>query len=454
MRLGWSALVVAALCGIAGACGSRPDPDATVASAAAGARARSVNPPTTDDLADDPTRYVEDRAYRRAVLERDLTDRAPLYARQRLARYATDGAASWDRLPERQWRSAPLTVEDARRMAATGEVPADLDYTVVAAGDAADWPDAPQGWASLGERVFFEYPFAYAPPIGEALRYGADLKDYGLLVHDGAYVGVRVVASPTGPHLAVTCAVCHASIDEDGEPSAVRANRHYDFGRLRTEHGRAALEGGIDVTRAEHLASLGPGRSDVQVDDAFNPYAFPDLGGIADMPFLHHTANWHHRGVATLAIRVETVFTRAGPRGWRPPRPLMWALASYFRALPAPAPPREADELSDRGRAVFERENCNMCHAPPLYTSDEPVALDEIGTDMAAGTSAARGTGTWRVPSLRGVGGNAPYLHHGAFDTLEAMFAPGRTAREPGHEFGLDLDEPDRVALLAFLRTI
>ena len=112
----------------------------------------------------------------------------------------------------------------------------------------------------------------------------------------------------------------------------------------------------------------------------------------------------------------------------------------------------ECIDASERGRAVFEAEGCDVCHTPPLYTASEPVELERIGTDSAAGASPARGTGSWRVPSLRGVGGNAPYLHHGAFATLEAMFEPGRD--EPGHEFGLGLTSDERADLIAFLRTI
>ena len=49
-------------------------------------------------------------------------------------------------------------------------------------------------------------------------------------------------------------------------------------------------------------------------------------------------------------------------------------------------------------------------------------------------------------------GRTAPYLHHGAVPSLEVMFDPAR--EEPGHEFGLDLSESDRQALLAFLESI
>lgn len=421
-----------------------------------GAEAKQTPASTTlPSLEDDVRRYVDDPAYRRAVLERDLTDRAPLYARARLARYSKSGDKGWETLSVRRWETAPLSVDDARAMKDTDRVPSDVEFSALDYDDPATWPKTDAEWVALGERVFFEYPFSLSAPIGEALRRGAALEDYGLMAYDGDYVGVRVARHDARPaHLAVTCAVCHASIGADGRPSAVRANRNYDFARLRIDGRAEAHEGGIDVTRFEDLSRLGPGRSDVQHDDTFNPYAFPDMGGIKDVPFLHHTANWRHAGTVTMAIRVETVFTRGGERGWRPPRVLMWALAKYFRSLPPPPPVREPDELSAAGQGVFEREDCDMCHAPPLFTADAPVDLDEIGTDAAAGTSKARGTGTWRVPSLRGVGGNAPYLHHGAFGTLEAMFAPGRQTSEPGHEFGLDLDEDDRSALLAYLRTI
>jgi len=288
--------------------------------------------------------------------------------------------------------------------------------------------------------------------MGRALRKGVDLRDYGVIVHDGEYVGVRFAKLDGRTRVVVTCASCHASVDEHGRLSGVRANRNFDFGRLRLDHGGGNEVNAVDTTAREDLARLGPGRSDVQPDRQFNPYAFADFGGIADMPYLHHTANWYNRGVATLAIRVETVFMHDGRVRSRPPRALMWALAEYLRSLPAPPPSDPPSEASERGRAVFEVEGCDACHTPPFYTSSEPVELEQIGTDPAAGLSPVRGTGSWRVPSLRGVGGNAPYLHHGAFPTLEAMFEPGR--QEPGHQFGLDLDAEQRADLIAFLRTI
>ena len=409
------------------------------------------------DLDDDPRAFVTSAAYRRGVLERDLVDPEPIYARARLRRYSKDSPRGWDGLPIRDWASAPLTQADAAFIERERQLPeVELGPTLGSSYGTEDAPELPTNeaeWIALGERVFFEFPMSIAPWIGRALREGSDLRDYGILVHDEAYVGVRLTELEGKRRVAVTCAICHASLDAEGQPSGVRANRHYDLGALRLAHGGARATQLVDATSAEDLGELGPGRSDVQRDKAFNPYAFPDFGGIADKPYLHHTANWHNRGTATLAIRIETVFMGGSRENRnRPPRVLMWALATYLRSLPPPPPVAAPSEQSRRGEQVFAREGCDTCHSPPLYTSDTRVPLDELGTDDAAGTSPIRGTGHWRVPSLRGVGGNAPYLHHGALATLDALFDPKRS--EPGHQFGLELDADERADLLAFLRTI
>ena len=425
------------------ACGMEPEPD---------------DDPL--DLRDDAYAYLTNPAYRRAILERDLVSTEPVYAQVRLSNYAVTSSAGepegWDALPVIDWPTAALTLELADELATTQTVAA-VDWQPPLSGTMSDGapeslPSSRAEWVALGERVFFEYPMAVAPSAGRALRAGIDLRDYGLLVHDGAYVGLRLLQAEGRTLVGVTCASCHASIGSDGRPSGVRANRDYDMGRLVFDFGIVGEQLAVDTTTVEHLAQLGPGRSDVQQDGEFNPYAYPDFGGIVDMPYLHHTANWHHRGVATLAIRIETVFVSTVGVGSRPPRVLAWALAEYLRSLPAPPPVAGPSAASERGRAVFEGQGCDGCHTPPLYSSQLRVSVAELGTDDAAGISPVRGTGYWRVPSLRGVGGNAPYLHHGAFADLEAMFNPTRD--EPGHTFGLGLNSQDRADLLAFLRTI
>jgi hypothetical protein len=81
-----------------------------------------------------------------------------------------------------------------------------------------------------------------------------------------------------------------------------------------------------------------------------------------------------------------------------------------------------------------------------------------------------RGTGYYKVPSLKGVWYRGPFGHGGWAATLEDWFDPRRlrddyvptgfagfgvkTRAITGHEFGLHLSEADRKALIAFLKTL
>ena len=97
--------------------------------------------------------------------------------------------------------------------------------------------------------------------------------------------------------------------------------------------------------------------------------------------------------------------------------------------------------------------------------------MDEaIDTDPELTLNTRRGTGYYKVPSLRGVWYRSMFGHGGWCATLEDWFDPRRldadyvptgfrgdnvaTRPVPGHEFGLDLDEGDRKALIAYLQTL
>jgi hypothetical protein len=81
-----------------------------------------------------------------------------------------------------------------------------------------------------------------------------------------------------------------------------------------------------------------------------------------------------------------------------------------------------------------------------------------------------KGTGFYKVPSLKGVWYRGHYLHDGSLASLEEMFDPNRlkethvpggwrplksqTRAVKGHEFGLHLEPAEREGLIAFLRTL
>jgi hypothetical protein len=411
-------------------------------------------PTTSDDLSDDPEAYISDVGYRRGILERDLTSTDNDYAQQRLTLYGVLGFG-WELLPERDPPSRPFTVEDSARLAA-GEALERGDLQALAP---IELPEDDAAWIALGRRTFFEYPLRVSEDL-EALASDLDaLEEVGFLVEDGEVVALRVFEDSSGAlRVGHSCAQCHASRDlATGDITDSRSNRAMDIGaiQLRADgFDPADLPPELDSTPLADLGRLGPGRGDVLNDGVFNPYAFPDLGGLVDLPYLHHNANWHHVSVATLAVRCETLFITSSREPGRVPRALSWAISRYYRSLPPPSPlplSLDPDEVA-RGEEIFDAATCTSCHVPPLYTSDRQITVEDIGTDPEAGLSPSRVSGHYRIPSLRGVGGNAPYLHHGAFDTLEAMFDPAR--EEPGHPYGLELDDADRAALLAFLRSL
>lgn len=129
-----------------------------------------------------------------------------------------------------------------------------------------------------------------------------------------------------------------------------------------------------------------------------------------------------------------------------------------------------------------------QCHTPPLYTNNKLVAatgfdppegalaigLDvikrRVETDSGLALKTRKGTGYYKVPSLRGVWYRGLFEHSGSVASLEEWFDPKRlrddyvpggwkgpgikTRAVPGHRFGLDLSEEDKKALIAFLRTL
>jgi hypothetical protein len=93
-----------------------------------------------------------------------------------------------------------------------------------------------------------------------------------------------------------------------------------------------------------------------------------------------------------------------------------------------------------------------------------------VDTDPGLALRTRKGTGFYKIPSLRGVWYRPRLLHDGSFATLEEMFDPARlrpdfvpggwsppgvsTRAVPGHVFGLNLSPTDKEMLLAFLRSL
>jgi mono/diheme cytochrome c family protein len=231
------------------------------------------------------------------------------------------------------------------------------------------------------------------------------------------------------------------------------------------------------------------------------PAKIPDLIGIKDRKYLDHTGTHLHRGVGDLMRYAAQVsfaeMTDFGPYHMlyadtkrvqaRLPDEALYALALYIYSLKPPPNPNPFDEKAKAGEKIFAREGCAMCHTPPLYTNnkltlaegftppkDAPTTLDivlmSVGADPGLALKTRKGTGYYKVPSLKGVWYRGHYLHDGSAASLEEMFDPERlkethkpggwsppdaeTRAIKGHEFGLRLLAEERAELIAFLRTL
>lgn len=405
--------------------------------------------------AEDPFAYIADIDYRRAVLERDLLETDNFYAQRRLSLYAMEGTG-WDRLPMRDPLSRSLTDEDRALLAAGEPLPFDEAEATRLMPDVL--PDDPTEWAELGRLVIDEYPLRVDSTYATLAAIPGALEETGFIqAADGAWIGLRVFQDDDGAvRVGPTCGQCHCTTEINGVPSPVLGNKNMDVGRAELL-GRGLdpdAEPPPDLPPAlRGLYDLEPGQADVLGDGEFNPFAIPDLGGLLRMPYIQSNANWYHRETATLAIRCETLFITSNMDRSQIPRELSWAIAAWIRSqqFPPPLDPVPAPEAA-AGEQLFFDAGCDGCHPPPDYTSDRLVSIEEVGTDTAAPASPVRWTGYVRIPSLKGVGLTGPWLHHGAIETLDELFDP--TREEPGHEWGMELSEDERAALVAFLRSI
>jgi mono/diheme cytochrome c family protein len=389
----------------------------------ANAQPVSLAPPSrTADLATDMRAYVDDPSVGRQALEQSLVNRDNGYARLRLLAYDEE---RWGGLPELDAPTAPILAgDDGAPLAAP------------AIGDAS-WSriDASAtGWSleelrALGERAFYNYPLQSTETMPRSL---ARADHAGVWQHEGRFGAVWVTLPRGLVRAAVTCATCHAS--KIGERLiAGRNNPDLDAARL---YG----SGGDDTGGA--TLGWGRGRVDVTNDGLDNPVAITDLRPVRHQRHLHHAATLTNDPVA-LAVRIETLIITSHGQAVRPPRKVAAALAVYLLGL-SPDKPLPGGE----GAAVFARE-CSSCHRGE-GASGSPVSLARIGTDPRVGESSERGTGFYRVPSLRSVGDRRRMFASGDVDDLEALLAPDRPVA--GHPFGLALDARERAALLVYLR--
>jgi mono/diheme cytochrome c family protein len=253
----------------------------------------------------------------------------------------------------------------------------------------------------------------------------------------------------------------------------------------------------------------GPGRDDAMnltkyfmlewpMDDSFGPTDMPSIWNLKK----YQAAQGHRPNLAGDSHDNEAFLEQVS-----------W-LQDYLGNTPAPAWPLPVDQTkAEAGRAVFQA-NCAGCHAGERTGTPLPIA--EIGTDRgridtwskeaaAEANEVARGMGIERnglveedlvgyvAPFLDGIWLRGPYLHNGAVPTVWDLLQPpdarpatfwrgydvldaeklgfvsrGAEAQAAGfrfdttlrgngnggHDFGTDLPDEDKQALIEHLKTL
>jgi len=289
----------------------------------------------------------------------------------------------------------------------------------------------------------------------------------------------------------------------DGDTPPIRAWRLFTvpwapderIEKLRDPTGGAALVTRLLQSRIPEVASRGHG----------SPYyttKIPDLNNLQYSRYMDATGTHRLRGAEDIA-RYAAFVTGVDPmefgsykvleQGQRRIRfrysdEVLYAIGVYLMSLD---PPKNSElapaAVVAYGREIFAREACIACHVPPNYTSgkltlaqgytpppDHPYQNDivnrSVGTDSGLALKTRKGTGFYKIPSLRGLWYRPVLLHDGSIASLEEMFdasrlrpdhepggwkGPNVTRRAiPGHPFGLELNAVDKAALIAFLRSI
>lgn len=248
------------------------------------------------------------------------------------------------------------------------------------------------------------------------------------------------------------------------------------------------------------------------------PVAVPNLIGIKDIKYFDRTGLMKHdnpgdlmryaafnQGMDMLTsydgfvpmMGVESHAQLSADTRWRHPfgyatkrysDAQLYALTQFVYSLEFPDNPNSfPEETLQRGKLVFNQQGCITCHTPPAFTNNKLLPVNgfeppedhfkkydifnvSVETDSALTLYSRRGTGYYKVPSLRGIWYREAFFHNGSLSNLVDVFDPARlepdyvpTGFKPpdvenmpvkGHPFGMELSDKDREALISYLKTL
>ena len=390
--------------------------------------------------------------------------------------------------------------------------------------------DTKEDWIQAGKLVF-ENDNSFSPAPERPVTPEGPLSPEGVMPYynpGGRYYIRRKGTLEVGRN---SCASCHVRVLPDGRwlqgaqqgregntpvtarVKAIRESTPEEFRRMQESNwvnfgipwvlGKEAFFS--ELTKDAFIRNISAPQSGVvrrQGTSASHPPHITSLIGIEDIRYLDATGLVRHRSIADLMryaiinLGLDTTAhfgdfqpttgttSFSAEAGSRLSDEQLYAMALYLYSLKPPPNPNPYNERARRGEAIFRQQGCSGCHTPPLYTNNkitpaigfkvpedllksEDVLNVSVGTDPTLAMRTRRGTGFYKVPSLRGVWYRNAFGHGGWADTLEEWLDPARLqdgyvpkgfhlgpGPVKGHEFGLKLSPDDRRDLIAFLKTL
>jgi YVTN family beta-propeller protein len=186
------------------------------------------------------------------------------------------------------------------------------------------------------------------------------------------------------------------------------------------------------------------GHTSGRLNDNFTDGSFGTPKRVLSLLGVRDTGPWAWNGhIKDLQTQVRTSLTST-MQGPKPEAEQVNDLTAFLQTLAPPPALLHARRLVDsatlqRGRHVFTRQKCALCHTPPTFTS--PKTYDVGLRDEIGGKS-------FNPPSLRGLSQGGPYFHDGRAATLKDVFVRFR------HEHAGDLSQQELDDLLYFLRCL
>jgi mono/diheme cytochrome c family protein len=282
-----------------------------------------------------------------------------------------------------------------------------------------------------------------------------------------------------------------------GPPTRMlRQVQAWEFAPWSTDQEDWARVTGDDLVR--YFLRIPPGVQNREGASLRHPAKIPALYDLDKIRYMDATGLGRNRDIGDMmryAIVNQGMISFARFGDYEPkPRPQagntrysdeqLYALSLYLYSLKPPKNPNVVTAETKRGEVIFARQGCAGCHPAPLYTNNKlapapgfevPEALRKteaildvsVGTDSGLALETRRGTGFYKVPSLRGVWMRSAFGHEGSAASIEEWLDPARLRDdyEPkgfhagpgpirGHEFGMRLTPADRAALISFLKTL